>query len=40
MPYYEVLESYLDSAYQNLDQNYYPDGLRDFVREYFSQLEP
>jgi hypothetical protein len=40
MPYYEVYESYLSSAYQNLDQNYYPEGLRDFVRQYFSQLEP
>jgi hypothetical protein len=40
LPYYAVFESYLNSAYQNLDQTYYPEGLRDFVREYFSQLEP
>jgi hypothetical protein len=40
MPYYEVFQSYLDSASQAIEQTYIPSGLKDYVREYFSNLEP
>jgi hypothetical protein len=40
MPYYEVFETYLNSANQTIEQSYIPSSLKDYIREYFSQLEP
>jgi hypothetical protein len=40
VPYHEVYYDYLDAANQAMERNYIPPGLEDFVREYFSQLEP
>jgi hypothetical protein len=40
IPYRSVYQSYLDTASQALDQNPIPADLKDFVREYFSNLEP
>ena len=40
VPYHEVYYGYLDSAHQVMEQSYIPSGLKDYVREYFSQLEP
>ncbi|HKJ27586.1 MAG TPA: hypothetical protein VJ965_08110 [Anaerolineales bacterium] len=40
VPYQDVYSSYLDSAYQTIDQSYIPSGLKDYVLKYFSQLEP
>ena len=40
VPYHEVYYNYLDSANQAIEQSYIPTGLKDYVREYFSQLEP
>lgn len=40
VPYQEVYRQYLDSANRAMDQSYIPAHLKDYVREYFSQLEP
>lgn len=40
MPYYEVYYTYLDAANQAIEQSFIPSGLKDYVREYFSNLEP
>ncbi len=40
MPYHEVYYSYLDAANQTMERSHIPSGLQDYVREYFSQLEP
>jgi uncharacterized coiled-coil DUF342 family protein len=40
LPYFEVYESYLNSANQTIEQSYIPSSLKDYIREYFSQLEP
>lgn len=40
VPYHEVFYSYMDAASQAIEQSYIPTSLKDFVREYFSQLEP
>lgn len=40
VPYQQVFSNYLQSASQAIDQGYIPPGLRDFIRDYFSQLEP
>ena len=40
VPYDQVFSSYLDSANQAMDQSYIPSGLKDYVRQYFSELEP
>ena len=40
IPYQSVYQSYLDTASQALDQSAIPLDLKDFVRDYFSQLEP
>ena len=40
VPYYEVYYEYLDAATRAMEQAYVPTGLREYVREYFSQLEP
>lgn len=40
VPYHEVFSTYLDAANQAIEQSYIPASLKDFVKEYFSQLEP
>ncbi|MEZ4659981.1 MAG: hypothetical protein R2911_20690 [Caldilineaceae bacterium] len=40
VPYQQVYQQYLDVANQNIQQSEIPPGLRDYVRDYFSQLEP
>jgi hypothetical protein len=40
VPYQSVYQSYRDTAGQALDQSAIPADLKDFVRAYFSQLEP
>jgi len=40
VPYHEVFYTYRDAAHQALERSYIPEGLKDYVREYFSQLEP
>jgi hypothetical protein len=40
VPYQTVYQSYLNTAGQALDQAAIPAELKDFVRNYFSQLEP
>jgi hypothetical protein len=40
LPYHEVYYEYLDTANQAMEQSYIPAGLKDYVRAYFSQLEP
>ena len=40
MPYYEVYYTYLDAANQAIEQSFIPSGLKEYVREYFSNLEP
>jgi hypothetical protein len=40
VPYYQVYYEYLDAANQAMEQAYVPEGLREYVRQYFSQLEP
>jgi hypothetical protein len=40
VPYHEVFFTYMDVANQAIEQSYIPSNLKDFVKEYFSQLEP
>jgi hypothetical protein len=40
MPYYDVFYTYVEAANQVIEQSYIPSGLKDYVREYFSNLEP
>jgi hypothetical protein len=40
VPYHQVYYDYLDAANQTMEQSYIPPGLKDYVRAYFSQLEP
>ncbi len=40
VPYHQVYYTYLDTANQTLERSYIPTGLKDYVRAYFSQLEP
>ena len=40
VPYQDVFGTYLDTAYQTVEQSYIPLGLKDYVLEYFTQLEP
>ena len=40
VPYQDVFSTYFDSAYETIEQSYIPSGLKDYVLEYFSQLEP
>jgi hypothetical protein len=40
VPYDQVFGDYRDAAYQALDEDYVPLGLRDTIRDYFSSLEP
>jgi len=38
--YHAVYQQYLDAANQAIDQSAIPLSLKDYIREYFSQLEP
>ena len=40
VPYYDVYYDYLDAANQSIERSYIPPGLKNYVRDYFSQLEP
>jgi hypothetical protein len=40
VPYHEVFSTYMDVANQAIEHSYIPNSLKDFVREYFSGLEP
>lgn len=40
VPYNRVYRQYLDAASQAMERNYIPSGLKDYVRGYFSRLEP
>jgi hypothetical protein len=40
MPYYDVYYTYFEAANQVIEQSYIPSGLKAYVREYFSNLEP
>lgn len=40
VPYYQVYYQYLDAANQAMEQSAIPSGLKDYVRDYFSNLEP
>lgn len=40
VPYDQVLQKYAEIAGQTMERSYIPSGLQDFVKEYFSGLEP
>lgn len=40
VPYDQVFGDYRDAAYEALEDDYIPLGMKDFVRDYFSSLEP
>jgi hypothetical protein len=40
VPYYEVYREYSRSAYEALNDDYIPLGMKGLVRDYFSSLEP
>jgi hypothetical protein len=40
VPYREVYAEYADHAGAALEESYIPLGLKQYVREYFSSLEP
>lgn len=40
IPYEQVFGDYRNAAYQALDDQYIPLGLKAYVRDYFSSLEP
>jgi hypothetical protein len=40
VPYSQVYQDYADAANQTMERSYIPPGLKDYVREYFSRLEP
>jgi hypothetical protein len=40
VPYADVYPSYAAAAAEAIERDYVPTGLRDYVREYFSRLEP
>jgi hypothetical protein len=40
VPYHAVYAEYLDAANQSIERSAIPPGLKDYVRAYFSQLEP
>jgi hypothetical protein len=40
VPYQQVYHEYLDAANQTMERSYIPPGLKGYVRDYFSQLEP
>lgn len=40
IPYQSVYQTYIETASKAIDQTYIPSGLKDYVKAYFSQLEP
>jgi hypothetical protein len=40
VPYQRVFGEYRDAAYEALDDDYIPLGLKGYIRDYFSSLEP
>ena len=40
VPYRTVYQDYLDAASQAMDQSYIPVQMKDYIRDYFTQLEP
>ncbi len=40
VPYNQVYGDYRDAAYEALADDYIPLGMKDYVRDYFSSLEP
>ena len=40
MPYNQVYQQYADAAMQGLDNGSIPPELRDYIRQYFSDLDP
>jgi hypothetical protein len=40
VPYTDVFASYAASAAETMERAYIPAGLKDYVREYFTHLEP
>jgi hypothetical protein len=40
VPYSEVFASYADAAVETMEREYVPSGLKEYVREYFTHLEP
>lgn len=40
VPYVQVLQRYAEIAGQAMERSYIPAGLKDYVKEYFSGLEP
>ncbi len=40
VPYSQVFGDYRDAAYEALDSDYIPLGMKEFVRDYFASLEP
>jgi hypothetical protein len=40
VPYSEVFGDYRDAAYEALEGDYVPLGMKRLVRDYFSSLEP
>lgn len=40
VPYQQVFGDYRDAAYEALEDDYIPLGLKGYVRDYFSSLEP
>ena len=40
VPYSQVYGDYRDAAYEALDSDYIPLGMKEFVRDYFASLEP
>ncbi len=39
-PYQDVFGDFYDYAQTSLDRNYVPLSIKDFVRDYFSSLDP
>ena len=39
-PYQQVFADFYDYALTTLDRNYVPLSVKDFVRDYFSSLDP
>jgi hypothetical protein len=40
VPYSQVFGDYRDTAYQSLDSEYIPLNMKNYIRDYFSSLEP
>ncbi|MEJ2485062.1 MAG: hypothetical protein P8Y68_04945 [Anaerolineales bacterium] len=40
IPYTKVYRSYLNTAYDTIENSYIPVGLKEYIMEYFSSLEP